>query len=108
MIDSKAKDKFHSVNEINKIIHEPARLLILAYLYMVESADFLFILNQTGLTKGNLSSHLNKLETIGYVDIEKDFIRKKSRTVLKLTLEGRKEFEIYSKNMKQVLNRLPD
>ena len=56
--------------DIDRVIHEPARLMILAYLYVVESADFLFLMRQTGLTGGNLSSHLSKLEAAGYVDIK--------------------------------------
>ena len=53
--------------DIDRLVHEPARLLIMAYLFVVESADFLFLMRQTKLTKGNLSSHLNKLEVAGYV-----------------------------------------
>ena len=56
--------------DINKLIHEPARLKILAQLYVVESADFLFIMRQTGLTQGNVSGHLNKLEDAKYVKNE--------------------------------------
>jgi DNA-binding transcriptional ArsR family regulator len=60
--------------QIDRVIHEPARLLILAYLSVVESADFLFLMNQTALTRGNLSSHLSKLETAGYIEIKKEFV----------------------------------
>lgn len=92
---------------IDRIIHEPSRLTILSYLYVVESADFLFLLRQTGLTRGNLSSHLSKLETAGYVEITKEFVEKIPRTVLRLTPEGRKAFQTYKENMKQVLDDLP-
>ncbi len=94
--------------EIDRIVHEPARLTILAYLYIVESADFLFLERQTGLTRGNLSSHLAKLETAGYVKIEKEFVEKIPRTLIKLSPEGRQAFRIYKKSMKQVLDDLPD
>ncbi|HEY96598.1 MAG TPA: transcriptional regulator [Dehalococcoidia bacterium] len=92
---------------INRIIHEPARYLIVAYLYVVESADALYLQRQTGLTWGNLSSHLSKLESVGYVQIIKEFLDKKPHTMLQLTKDGRKAFEEYRENMKQVLNKLP-
>lgn len=92
--------------DIDRIIHEPARLLILAYLSVVESADFLFLMNQTNLTRGNLSSHLSKLETAGYVEIKKEFVDKIPRTLLALTDKGRNAFHEYRRNMKQVLDSL--
>jgi len=88
---------------IDKVIHEPARLLIMAHLAVVDSADFLFIMNQTGLTFGNLSSHMSRLEDAGYVEVRKKFIGKKPNTVLKLTSEGRRAFDDYRRQMKQVL-----
>lgn len=93
---------------INRIIHEPARYLILAYLYVVESADALHLQRQTELTWGNLSSHLSKLESAGYVQIIKEFLDKKPHTMLQLTKNGHKAFEDYRENMKQVLNKLPE
>ena len=94
--------------DIDRIIHEPARLMILAYLYVVESADFLFLMRQTGLTGGNLSSHLSKLEAAGYVAIEKKFVDKIPRTLLRLTDKGREAFRVYRQSMKQVLDDLPE
>ena len=94
--------------QIDRIIHEPARLLILAYLSVVESADFLFLMNQTNLTRGNLSSHLSKLESVGYVEIKKEFVDKIPRTLLRLTEQGRDAFHDYRRNMKQVLDSLSD
>ncbi|MHC4109661.1 MAG: winged helix-turn-helix domain-containing protein [Planctomycetota bacterium] len=94
--------------DIDRVIHEPARLLILAYLSVVESADFLFLVNQTNLTRGNLSSHLRKLETAGYVEIKKEFVDKIPRTLLRLTEQGRKAFHEYRQNMKQVLDSLSE
>ena len=92
--------------QIDRVIHEPARLLILAYLSVVESADFLFLMNQTALTRGNLSSHLSKLETAGYIEIKKEFVEKIPRTLLRLTEEGRRAFREYQSDMKQVLDSL--
>ena len=96
------------INSIDRLIHEPARYLIMAYLYVVESADALFLQRQTELTWGNLSSHLSKLEAVGYVAIKKEFLDKKPHTMLQLTNEGRTAFVQYRKNMRQTLEELPD
>ena len=107
---SKDKDKtdLQPIAEIDRIIHEPARFMIMAYLYVVDSADFLFLMRQTELTRGNLSSHLSKLESAGYVQIKKEFVEKIPRTLLSLTKVGRKAFRAYRQNMKQILGELPD
>ena len=107
MTDSSGKDNLRQLAEIDRVIHEPARLLIMAYLYVVESADFLFLERQTELTRGNLSSHLAKLEDAGYVKIKKEFVDKIPRTLLSLTATGRKAFKAYRDNMKKVLDELP-
>jgi DNA-binding transcriptional ArsR family regulator len=73
------------IAEIDRLIHEPARLMIMAVLYAVESADSVFLLRQTGLTRGNLSSHMSRPEAAGYVDIEREFVDKMPRTLLRLT-----------------------
>ena len=96
-----------TVTDIDRLIHEPARYLIMAYLYVADSADALFLQRQTELTWGNLSSHLSKLESAGYIVVKKDFLDKKPHTMLQLTGEGRKSFERYRKNMKQALEDLP-
>ena len=93
--------------DIDRVIHEPARLMILAYLSVVEAADFLFIANQTGLTRGNLSSHMTKLEEAGYVEVKKEFIDKIPRTLLRITKPGRKAFRAYKRDMMKVLKGLP-
>jgi DNA-binding MarR family transcriptional regulator len=93
--------------EIDTVVHEPARLLILAHLYVVKRADFVFLMRQTGLTRGNLSSHLSKLEAVGYVEISKEFVDKIPRTLLSLTSRGREAFQAYRQNMVRVLESLP-
>jgi len=109
MTDAKAvSEELQSIGDIDRLIHEPARLMVLALLYVVESADFTFLMSQTGLTWGNLSSHLSKLEEAGYVDVEKEFKGKKPHTMLHLTDEGRVAFREYRRSMKQVLDDLPD
>ncbi|MFC2058377.1 winged helix-turn-helix domain-containing protein [Chloroflexota bacterium] len=100
-------ENFQPIPNIDRLVHEPARLMILAHLYVVESADFLFLMRQTGLTFGNLSSHLSKLEDAGYVIVEKEFLGKKPHTMLRLTDKGRASFEQYRQSMKQVLDELP-
>ena len=96
------------IADIDRIIHEPARLMILALLYVVESGDFTFLMRQTGLTWGNLSSHMSKLEEAGYIEVEKEFVGRKPHTMLHLTDEGRAAFQAYRQSMKQVLDDLPD
>jgi DNA-binding MarR family transcriptional regulator len=95
------------IAKIDRLIHEPSRYTLMAYLYVVEVADFLFLLRQTGMTWGNLSAHLGKLEAAGYVVIEKEFLGKKPHTIVRLTDEGRNAFEEYRGNMKRALNNLP-
>lgn len=100
--------KFHQLADIDQIIHAPARLMVLTYLYVVESSDYVFLMRQTGLTWGNLSTHLTKLEDAGYVAIEKEFRGKKPHTIIHLTDQGRAAFREYKKSMQQVLDDLPD
>jgi DNA-binding transcriptional ArsR family regulator len=106
--DEEVSEELPTIGEIDRLVHEPARLMIMALLYVVESADFTFLMSQTGLTWGNLSSHLSKLEEAGYVEVEKEFKGKKPHTMLHLTEEGRAAFREYRRSMKQVLDDLPD
>ena len=89
--------------QLDRDIHEPARLAIVATLYAVAEADFLFLQRTTGLTKGNLSSHLAKLEQAGYVEIEKSFRGKIPLTICRLTAAGRAAFETYRAALKKAL-----
>lgn len=100
------KQDLKSLTEIDRVVHEPARLLILAYLSAVESCDFLFLMNQTGLTRGNLSSHMGKLESAGYIEISKEFVNRMPRTLYRLTKDGRKAIRAYGKDMKKILDNL--
>jgi len=94
--------------DIDRVIHAPARLMVMTYLYVVESADFIFLMNKTDLTWGNLSSQLSKLEEAGYVEIEKTFVKKKSHTMVKLSKNGRDAFRKYKDQIQQVLQDIPD
>ena len=102
------KEELHPLADIDKIIHAPARLMVLTYLYVVDRADYVFLTNLTGLTWGNLSTHVGKLEEAGYIEIEKKFVGKKPHSMIKLTKEGRAAFKDYKTQMQQVLNDLPD
>ncbi len=109
MKSNKARNgEMPSVSEIDKTIHEPARLMIMAHLFVVESADFLFLQRQTGLTWGNLSSHLTKLEAAEYINVKKEFLDRKPHTVLQLTNKGRTAFQEYRQSMKQLFKELPE
>ena len=91
--------------DLDRLIHEPARLLIVTILSAVESADFLFLQRETGLTKGNLSAHLSKLEEAGYVKIQKTFKGKLPLTVCKLTAVGSKAVTQHRQQLQDFMNR---
>ena len=93
---------FEHLHSLNRLVHEPARLAILVALSACDKADFLFLLNITGLTKGNLSSHLSKLEQAGLVEIEKKFEGKTPVTYIKLTREGKEALKEYWKSVDKV------
>ena len=88
---------------LDRTIHEPARLMIVSLLYLAKEADFLWLLNQTELTKGNLSAHLAKLEQAGFVAVEKGFVGKIARTSYRLTPSGRQELDRYRAAMRKAL-----
>jgi len=83
----------------DRLIHEPARLILMANLYVIEEADFLYLSRQTGLTAGNISSHMAKLAEAGYVEIEKGYAGRKPRTVYRLTSRGRAAFETHKERL---------
>ena len=89
------EDVLRQIADIDRVVHEPARLMILLFLYALESSDFLFLMNATELTWGNLSSHLTKLEEADYVQIEKTYEGRKPRTLVRMTPDGRKAIKKY-------------
>lgn len=95
------------VGEVDKLIHEPARLLLMAHLYVVDEADFVFLMDQTGLTAGNISSHMKKLIGAGYVEMEKAFVDNRPQTSYRLSREGQRAFDAYRGNIAEILSRLP-
>ena len=98
-------EKNNPLADLDQIIHAPARLNIMTQLYVVESADYIFLKNLTGLTWGNLSAHAAKLAEAGYVEIEKSIVNKKTHTVAKLTKKGQAAFEAYRQKMMEVLEK---
>jgi DNA-binding MarR family transcriptional regulator len=92
---------------IDRLIHEPSRMQIMAILYAGEQVSFLYLLGETGLTRGNLSNHLTRLEQGAYIRIEKSFRGKIPQTLLSITPEGRSAFQIYRKQLKLLADALP-
>lgn len=97
-------DDLHLLTSLDRLLHEPARLTIVAYLSVVEQADFLFLLKETGLTRGNLSSHLSKLEQAEYVTIKKGFLGKRPHTLCSVTEKGTKALHNYRQTIKLALD----
>jgi DNA-binding transcriptional ArsR family regulator len=95
--------KIQRLAGVDRMIHEPARLMVVALLAAVDEADFQYLLQSTGLTKGNLSVHLSKLETAGYIAIEKTFRGKYPLTICRLTEQGRLMLDNYRKIIKGAL-----
>jgi DNA-binding transcriptional ArsR family regulator len=93
---------FEDLAAFDRLVHEPSRLAILTALSACDRADFLFLLNITGLTKGNLSSHLSKLQQARLVEIEKKFEGKQPITYIMLTTEGKEALKEYWKRFDKV------
>ena len=97
------KERLRSLSAIDRVIHEPGRLIIVALLSAVEEADFLYLQYETGLNKGTLSSHLARLEEEGYLEITKTYRGKIPQTLLRLTSSGRRVFAQYRKQLRKGL-----
>lgn len=91
--------------ELDKLIHEPARLLILTALSAAQSADFLFLQNLAGLTSGNLSGHLTRLEESGFVTITKEIVGKRTKTTISLTPSGHQAIKRHWKQLNNLRRR---
>jgi DNA-binding MarR family transcriptional regulator len=103
---SPSKPDLRPIEQLDPAIHAPARLLILAFLGAIDSADFTFLLTQTGLTRGNLSTHISRLEEAGYVEVKKEFVDRIPRTLYNLTSAGRIAINQYRENMRLVIDQL--
>jgi DNA-binding MarR family transcriptional regulator len=98
-------DDLRSLAGVDRLIHEPSRTVIMAILAAVESADFLYLSRETGLTKGNLSVHLSKLEQAGYVNIEKTYRGKVPLTLCRMTEAGHQAFLEYRRQLKSFFEK---
>lgn len=90
---------------LDRLVHEPARLAILTVLAEAETVEFQFLTRVSGLTKGNLSSHISKLEQAGYLEVNKSFRGKMPSTSLKITPSGRSALKKYRKDLKRALQQ---
>ena len=95
--------QIQNIAELDRVIHEPGRLMIVALLSAIERSDFLYLQHETGMNKGTLSSHLSRLEEAGYVEVSKTFRGKVPQTLLRLTAEGRKAFAQYRRKLREAL-----
>jgi DNA-binding transcriptional ArsR family regulator len=95
--------KIQDVVQLDRLIHEPARLMIMMILQGADEADFLYLQREAGLTQGNLSRHLTKLEEAGYVKIEKKFKGKRPLTLCRLTSKGEAALSGYSQRLVRAL-----
>ena len=95
--------QIRAIADLDRVIHEPGRLMIATLLFAVDRADFLYLQHETGMNKGTLSSHISRLEEAGYVEVVKTYRGKLPQTLLLLTGAGRKAFEHYRRQLKQAL-----
>ncbi len=95
--------QIQSLHEIDRAVHEPARLMILSILAHCGGAEFMRLMRETGLTRGNLSSHMTRLEEAEYVTVDKKFVNRVPRTFLRLTGKGRDAYTEYRRLMRDFL-----
>lgn len=96
------------IPEIDVLLHEPARLRLLAFLSVVKRIDFTFLLKLSGLSRGNLSVQMSKLGEAKLVSIEKSFRHNRPRTIYQLTGRGISALRRYKRDMASILAALPD
>src|SRR5512133_469977 len=99
-------EDWRSLTEVDKLIHEPSRLMIITILSSVEKADFVYLQRETGLTRGNLSVHLTKLGEAGYIEIQKTFNGKIPQTVCQITETGKSAFLKYTEYLRRVVSKI--
>ena len=100
--------KIETLAGLDPLVHAPARLMVMTYLFVVEKIDYVYLQRVTGLSWGNLSKHLTKLEEAGYLETEKSFQGKKPNTSIQLTEKGRSAYREYKDSIQHVLGDLPD
>lgn len=99
-------EEWRSLTDVDKLVHEPSRLMILTILNTVDKADFVYLQRETGLTRGNLSVHLSKLNEANYIEIEKTFNGKIPQTICQITETGKAAFQRYTEYLKQVVRKI--
>ncbi len=99
-------EDWRTLTDVDKLIHEPSRLMILTILNSVEKADFVYLQRDTGLTRGNLSVHLSKLSDAGYIEIQKSFNGKVPQTTCQITDNGKVAFLKYTEYLKNVVSKI--
>ena len=102
-LEGNSRSALEEMDKIDRVIHAPARLMIMTTLFVIEGGDMVFLKNQTQLSWGNLSVQVRRLEEAGYVQVEKEFVEKKPHTVVSLTKEGKRAFEAYRIHIKGIL-----
>ena len=102
-----AQDAIDAVLAVDRLVHEPARLAILTVLDGAELVEFGFLETVCRLSKGNLSSHLSKLEAAGLVSIDKSFRGKRPLTRVSITGQGRDALERYRRQIAALINSAP-
>jgi len=103
---SSASD-YESIMQLDRLVHEPARLLILSILAGADAIEFGFIETLSGLSKGNLSSHMSKLEAAGMITVVKSFRGKRPLTTLRITAAGRRALREYRARLADVVAHIP-
>ncbi|HEU4426189.1 MAG TPA: transcriptional regulator [Pilimelia sp.] len=93
---------FEAIADLDRIVHEPGRLAILSALSACACADFVYLQRITGLSKGNLGSHLSRLEDAGLVTMTKEFVDRVPRTTVALTDDGRDRVEAYWRDLERL------
>ena len=92
------------MKELDPLLHSQLRLAVMSVLMNLAEADFVYLKEKTGATAGNLSVQLDKLSAAGYIEVEKGFVGKKTRTLCRVTAAGRRAFEEYVETLKEYLN----
>ncbi len=100
-------DMLRKVIDVDRLVHDPVRYALLAYLHVVARADFTFLLNQLQVSRGNLSSHMSKLEDAGYVAVDKSFVDNRPKTMYSVTKTGKTAFKAYRSHIMEAID-LPD
>ena len=95
--------RISAIADLDRVIHEPGRLMIVALLFAASRTDFLYLQHETGMNKGTLSSHISRLEEAQYIEVVKTYRGKVPQTLLRLTAAGRKAFEHYRRSLRQAL-----